>query len=433
MTETDLNSFFGHITKPGAVWLTNGEKGGGKTHTAMAVAEQFVKGMYPSVGKIVVCTNIICLHKVHGRVIEETPADVHHITTMLEVFPIVVDSIEKYGREVTIMLILDEAQDFIGGDSNATNESIMMKKFLGTIRKYNLMVWFLTPTANSIGPAFRNLMNDPKYPGNVTCLWMKDMDLNARYIKAFDLKCTPRELMAVKPYDADPAFIRVPVTEWTGVYTDLKEGQYCYDHTAPATFYQGDGFDWDTFNRIMGGVSSLRALETIKEYYAQIDKKERNVKDPVQVEREKKLAMCIRAHDELGHSWEDAAKVVGISVSTLKNWRKEAGMPDDIDTEKQEKTSKATPKTSCPSKFAPRSMDRQTTGGVRKSEIYISNKGAPIEGGCEKSMSVGSGESVMTENVQNPYGKLPIPNGKYSMKELSRTVDYCIGGDDHEG
>ncbi len=329
MAET-LDSIYEGMTRPGSVWLTTGFKGGGKSHTAIAVAEQLVKGKYPSVGPVSVITNMIFFHKVNGELREETPTNVYHICTMKELFPLVVKIIEERGKEVRIILILDEAQNFIGGDSNQSNASVMMKEFLGTIRKFRLMVWFLTPSAMSVGPAFRNYLNDPKYPGNLTAKWKKDLALNRRYIASRRLRWDPRELMLVKNFDMDrPIFLRIPVTEWTKTKERLKNGEYCYDHEASATFYVGDGFDWADFNRRIGGVSSIRALDTIKEYFAEQKPSTSDGEPPTEIPKSYKMELCIRAVNECGLDLKTSCKIVDVPYSTMRRWISNAGVKLD--------------------------------------------------------------------------------------------------------
>ena len=202
------------MAKPGAVWLTSGFRGGGKSHTAVAIAEKMVTGRFPGLGKVILLTNIIFFTKRSGKLTEGTPDGVYHIRTMKEVFPLVVENMERYGREnVLFLLILDEAQNFIGGDSNQTNASVMMKGFLGIIRKFRMMVWFLTPSSRSVGPAFRNFINNRDYAGNLTGKFKKDLAFNKRYIEAEHLNLRPEELIAFQNYDMDsPVLIIVPVT-----------------------------------------------------------------------------------------------------------------------------------------------------------------------------------------------------------------------------
>ena len=430
--DEQLADYLCKIARPGAVWLTSGEKGGGKTHTAVAVAEKLVKGKVPGMRKVIVCTNIIFYHKVNGKVEVEPPPGVYHITTMKELWPIVVDTIEEYGRDVLIMLILDEAQGFVGGDNNFTNSSIPMKEMLGTIRKYSMMVWFLTPTARSVGPLFRNLINAKKSPGNVTCRWKKDLELNQQWISECKLDSSPKEWMAVIPYDAPPVMMRIPVTEWTGVLEDLKEGQYCYDHVASATFKEGDGFDFNAFNDFLGGVASIHAMDAIKEYYANMAAGETaEGGDPEVAERQRKLDLATRLHDEFDLTWEQAAAATDVPLTTLKLWRRNA--------KKDEETVGAPMKRRCPSKSAASVMDRQTTGGSKIPPIYISKRTPGIGGSAGKELSaVPSDEGALEDDPEGVPGDVgttyatPLPDGTYTMDEMRRAVHHCIGGDGDE-
>lgn len=319
-----IDDLMNDMAKPGSVWLTTGFKGGGKSHTAVAIAEQFIKGKYPSLGKVSIITNIIFFHKVGGRIKEETPNRVHHICTMKELFPLIVDILSKDGKNCRILLILDEAQNFIGGDSNQSNASSMMKEFLGTIRKFRLVVWFLTPSAMSVGPAFRNFLNNPKYPGNLTAMWKKDLALNKEYIRSHNLSWDPKELMSVMNYDMDePVFLRVPITEWTKTIDNLNEGEYCYDHEASATFYVGDGFDWDKFNRIIGGVSSLKIISTIREFYKNIDLIDNTASAEPIVPKDYKIQVCVRAVRDCGLTLKTACIVADVPYQTMRRWIKE--------------------------------------------------------------------------------------------------------------
>ena len=325
MMDETLDMYFASVFKPGSVLLTSGFKGGGKSHTAVAIGERLVKGCYPSVGKVVMVTNMIFFHKVNDQIVEEPPPGVYHITTMMELFPLIVDIIEEHGRDVVILMVLDEAQNFVGGDSNQTNASVMMKEFLGTIRKFRLVVWFLTPSARGIGPAFRNFINNKEYAGNLTGKFRKDLAFNKRYIETEHLNLRPEELIAFQNYDMDlPVLIIVPVTEWTGRKEDMEEGKFCYDHEASASFYVGDGFDWNLFNRTVGGVSSIRVIDTIKRFYAEncTESDEKKIDAP----KAYKLLTIRRAID-LDIDIKTASAIAGVPYSTARRWLKE-----DIET-----------------------------------------------------------------------------------------------------
>ncbi len=435
MPTKELDSYFARMFKPGAVILTSGFKGGGKSHTAIAVAEQLVKGLYPSVGKVEVFTNIIFFRRRDGKIVEETPDHVHLVTTMKDLFPMLMDSIERNGRDVLNLLILDEAQGFIGGDSNSTNASVMMKEMLGIIRKFRLAVWFLTPSAKSIGPAFRNWINDPKYPGNLTARFMKDLSWNERYIEKNRLDIDPKSLMQVKNFDSDPILLIVPVTEWTQTRDSLKEGQYCYDHEASATFYVGDGFDWEKFNRTIGGVSSIRVMETIRRYYAENHGGDANAPVLTADEARKRTqAQIAKRMLEDGASQRDVAKALGIARQTVvRRVEQYGGMPSKNMSEKGSKkvvnlteNRIAGDGDMLPPEGVASSVVKWQLGGRFSPPIYISSK-TPQKGGF-------SGVAVATDGTEkhpeNDGIGTPIPDGRYTLPELRRAVHHCIGDDE---
>ena len=456
MVEESLDKYFASVFKPGSVLLTSGFKGGGKSHTAVAIGERLVKGCYPSVGKVVMVTNMIFFHKVLGEIVEETPPGVYHITTMMELFPLIVDIIEEYGRDVVILMVLDEAQNFVGGDSNQTNASVMMKEFLGTIRKFRLVVWFLTPSAKSIGPAFRNFLNDPKYPGNLTCKLKKDLAVNQRYIDANHLPYQPRELMLIKAYDSEPRFLRVPVTEWTGTKETLEEGGYCYDHEASATFYVGDGFDWEKFNRKIGGVSSLNVLKTIRSYYATnhpdgVDTVAAPAPKPETVRKLTQVEIAVNMLNS-GMSEREVAERIGLTRNALRYRIESAGYvkvchPSSNGVEKRWLLSVNDNR--C---IQPQTGVASTVGGCLKeggfsSPIYISretpeNRGisgsprtkpVPSKGTSDPSSSMDDEPCRDTSDrpsstVHDHVGESRrVPDGRYALDELAEAVHWCIG------
>lgn len=454
--DESLDRYFASVFKPGSVLLTSGFKGGGKSHTAVAIGERLVKGCYPSVGKVVMVTNMIFFHKVHGEIVEETPPGVYHITTMMELFPLIVDIIEEHGRDVVILMVLDEAQNFVGGDSNQTNASVMMKEFLGTIRKFRLVVWFLTPSAKSIGPAFRNFLNDPKYPGNLTCKLKKDLAVNQRYIDANHLPYQPRELMLIKAYDSEPRFLRVPVTEWTGTKETLEEGGYCYDHEASATFYVGDGFDWEKFNRKIGGVSSLNVLKTIRSYYATnhpdgVGSEAAPAPKPETVRKLTQVEIAVNMLNS-GMSEREVAERIGLTRNALRYRIESAGYVKVCYD-----SSKGVEKRWLLSDNDNRCIQPQTgvaskVGGCLKeggfsSPIYISretpeNRGISGSPRTKPVLPKGTSDPSSSKDVEpcrntsdRPSSTVHdhvgdsrrVPDGRYALDELAKAVHWCIG------
>ena len=384
MVNSAAEEMYSQMLYPGAVWLTSGFRGGGKTHTAIAVSEQLVKGMYPKVGRVFVLTNIIFYHKLgNGRLEVQCPPGVHHVETMRETFWKIYEILRDNGNDVTILLILDEAQNFVGGDTNASNSSAMMKEFLGTIRKFRLAVWFLCPSKQSIGPAFRNWINDPKYPGNLTAEWKKDLSWNSKFIQEKGLKASPKAFIFARNYNwKKPKLINVPVTEWTRTKEEIRPGQYCYDHEASATFHVGDGFDWEDFNRVLGGTASIDLLPTIERYYGCLPSPD----DPPKEDGDDDgdiLDIASRLKDATGLPWTKISEIIGIPRNTLRDRLKSAGKWKDEWDKNGRKTRDETPENGQKPKIQLRQpagvasgVDDGQDGGHFDPSRYISNENA---------------------------------------------------------
>ena len=57
-------------------------------------------------------------------------------------------------KDTLIVLLLDEAQNLLlGNDNSKTEMASSMKKFCGIIRKFNLLLWLISPAMHNLGPA----------------------------------------------------------------------------------------------------------------------------------------------------------------------------------------------------------------------------------------------------------------------------------------
>ena len=428
----ELDGLFAGIFKPGAVILTTGFRGGGKTHTAIAVSEQLIKGYYPSIPKVEVFTNVIFLHNEDGRIVEGTPEHVHTVTTMKDLFPMLVDSIETNGRNVLNLLILDEAQNFLGGDSNQTNASVMMKEMLGIIRKFRLAVWLLTPTPRSVGPAFRNWLTDPKYPGNITAKFLKDMEWNERYIAENHLDIDPRSLMQVMNYDSDPFLLEVPITPWTRTWKDLRNGEYCYDHEASATFHVGDGFDWELFNRTIGGVSSIRVLDMIRQYYREHHGESVERKPTPEEMRKLTQGEIAKRMFESGASQREVARTLGITRETVLRRVESIGYTPTKSSKYAPRKGQKNDASEVVGDQPPKTLASKVAGwsseGGFSPAIYNSSRTPQNRGFSE--VVAATSESV-SDDQDGPF-ETPIPESRYTLAELRRAVRHCIGDDGDE-
>ena len=267
-----LSGFLKSVIRPGAVIVSCGTRGGGKTHSAISccqnIMDGFIDGFPPHV---ILLTNVIFVRKnKSGEFDTESPPGVHTVFTLKEVFPIIADYLEEYGRkDVMFILLLDEAQNFLMGDMNSSGEMARsMKSFCGIIRKFNLCLWLISPAMRNLGPAFRNFIDADTDPANVTCIFEKNMELAKRYLKSKNYDFDPRSVVKVQP-GAKSGFHLLPVLEssWTSDPDNLKPGEYAYDHLASADFRIGEGFPFDEFVFSISGKSSYHMIDSIREFY----------------------------------------------------------------------------------------------------------------------------------------------------------------------
>lgn len=413
------------LFKPGATHLTTGLKGGGKTHWAVACAESLVKGKWPSAGKVVLFTNVIFIRKTANGQRREYPEGVTHITTMRDLFPAVAECIRENGRNVTILLLLDEAQNFLLGDLNFTHLTQAMKRFSGIIRKFNLCVWYLTPVERNLGPSFRNFIDDENDPGNVTCKWSKRQSLAEAYIRRNRMKIEPRQLISFQNGSTEPVRLMfVPCTEWTTPLEELKVGQYCYDHMANADFTIGDGFDFDRFVNVTSDISSFELLDTIDSFYAEDVSKEADAESAIY---EEQANVCCRLRG-MGLTWDQISKAVALPESTVR-WRVKHYAT--IEVEKPPKTPATDPETGenplRESEVASK-IRNSNDDTLRSRHIYISTQTAGNGGVAETPLPPVQSE----KGRQQPLSEPPISDGRYTLDELRRAAEYCLGGDEDD-
>ena len=268
-----INDYIRGIFKPGAVLVSYGMRGGGKTHCAVSFCQRLIEGYYEGTPKhVVLITNVIFVKRAPDGFSTESPPGVHTIHTMKEIFPIVVDTLERYGRKDTmVILLLDEAQNFLLGDMNNVGDmASSMKKFCGIIRKFNLCLWLLSPAMRNLGPAFRNFLDAENDPGNVNCTFQKNNAAAARFIRQRHYDMDPRSIVYVKAGYTEPTeLLPVPTSSWTRDPDTLAVGEYAYDNLSSADFVVGD-FPFHDFVTAISGRSSYEMIPAIREFYAQL-------------------------------------------------------------------------------------------------------------------------------------------------------------------
>ena len=265
-----IEEYLKGIFKPGAVIVSYGMRGGGKTHCAVSYCQRLIENYYQTTPKhVVVITNVIFVRKCQRGFITESPPGVYTIHSMKEIFPIVVDTLEKYGRKDTmIVLLLDEAQNFLLGDMNNVGDmAASMKKFCGIIRKFNLCLWLLSPAMRNLGPAFRNFLDAENDPGNVNTTFQKNNLEAKRFIESRKYNMDPRSIVFVKAgYNEPTQLLPVPTSSWTRDPETLDIGEYAYDNLSSADFSVGD-FPFHEFVQHISGKSSYDMISGIREFY----------------------------------------------------------------------------------------------------------------------------------------------------------------------
>ena len=330
-----INEYLKGIFKPGAVLVSYGMRGGGKTHCAISYCQRLIEGYYPDCPKhVVLITNVIFVKKSRKGFVTESPPGVYTIHSMKEIFPIVVETLEKYGRKDTmIVLLLDEAQNFLLGDMNNVGDmAASMKKFCGIIRKFNMCLWLLSPAMRNLGPAFRNFLDAENDPGNVNCTFQKNNADAKRFVDSRHYDMDPRSIVYVKAGFNEPTqLLPVPTSSWTRDPDTLAEGEYAYDNLSSADFVVGD-FPFHEFVQHISGKSSYEMISGIKEFYAALPEGEtKPIQSDGRMTREEWIGLMFPLLKAEGVNQTQACKAFHMDHRRLKKLVLEMGGKFDDD------------------------------------------------------------------------------------------------------
>lgn len=326
-----VNEYVKDIFKPGAVIVSYGMRGGGKTHCAISFCQRLMEGYFEGTPKnVVLVTNVIFVKKTPNDPPDEfettSPKGVHTIHAMKELFPIVVETFEKYGRKDTmIILLLDEAQNFLLGDMNNVGDmASSMKKFCGIIRKFNLCLWLISPAMRNLGPAFRNFLDAENDPGNVNCTFQKDKVRAKKFIAQRHYDMDPRSITFVKAGFNEPkVLLPVPSSSWTRDPETLNVGEYAYDHLSSADFTVDD-FPFHEFVRHISGKSSYEMISGIKEFYVALNSGELEsgctMREADKIRREYEKVLCPKLRWKYGVQVKDLCELFNVTRNTIGSW-----------------------------------------------------------------------------------------------------------------
>ena len=328
----DVDRLMSDLFRPGTNHITDGVRGGGKTHQAVAYTEYMVEGRFKGMPRVIMLTNIIFVKRVsfdgdlEQQFVMEDPPGVHHVTSMEQMFRIQTKMIKRYGREgVMFMLVLDEAQNFLLADEYQQDTSIAFIKFYGTTRKFNTCIWLLTPSINNLPPRARNFLDaDPA--GYVSCQWRKNKQLAAQYIAANHIEgADVREFTTMKMgANMAPVWFRITTTPWTRPLEELGIGEYGYDHLANADFKvsidDSNPFDFKAFMEATSDMPSYRMASVMQEFFDRMDGKIADPNAPAEDDPKVGKTEEIMRMREVGLTFDQIEFVTGIAASTCRYW-----------------------------------------------------------------------------------------------------------------
>jgi len=314
----DADGLLTFLFSPGKNYITDGERGGGKTHHAVAMGETLIKRRDPPWGKVVMLTNIIFLRKTASGLIHESPPGVHHVTTMKEMLLKIGEILKLHGRNVTILVILDETQNFMLSDVNADKVNLALIRWFGTARKFNCVTWLISPVINNFVPRVRNFYNDGK-PGYMSGMFRKDNAMARRLIEHDRSHYQPRDYTTLQ-YGANgvPRLLFIPRTSWTRSADELKDGEYCYDQLSSADFSLGDDFEIKDFVKAVSLVPSHEIADVIITFFEQLTAAKETEDQAAAANIRIAGMLRVDRMRRMGFAWSKISNIEGVPETTLK-------------------------------------------------------------------------------------------------------------------
>lgn len=270
----DSEAFLADYFRPGVRHIVDGTTGSGKTYTVISLLQDLVTGRHPRLGTVVAATNIVMTRRTPSGIEVAYPPGMYPLTTFAEFMRLTGRLLREHGMgRITILMALDEAQNFMLSDQNGSAENLALVKFMANIRKFGICTLFLTPTIRNLVPRIRNFPDDPTAPGSLNVYWHKDpraAELAVGHARA-------RDAALVQLSALEPAFpYLVHGTSWTVPPDRLAVGQYGYDTLSAADFAVGQNrngvaFDIKEFLSYCSGKASFEIPKAIEDFFAEWD------------------------------------------------------------------------------------------------------------------------------------------------------------------
>ncbi len=318
------------LLQPGETLIVGGRRGHGKTATSISIVQNALEGEYGH-DNVQVITNIAFgrIPPGGGRPVEDYPPGVFHEDTMAGTLRRVGKILREFGPGgCTILWLLDEAQNYMLSDENSKKENLVLKKYIGNARKFDICNVFLTPTVDNLAPRFRCFPTGDDKSGYCTAQLIKDKNWGATVAGG---RADPRSITFVRTdprSDYLPLYIRP--TSWVrGICDGAPPGSYGYDTKSMATFSVGENehgipFVFDDFMKVTSKGLSHEVPDRIDEYFERWD--EEGSDDEQQLPgadhgRIRIADQCRRMGRmrDMGLTWRQIAVIEGEIETTLKS------------------------------------------------------------------------------------------------------------------
>lgn len=321
--------FMYDLLQPGETIVFGGKRGGGKTATALSIAQHAVQGDYGH-SHVEIVTNVLFGRVTgNGEPVEDYPEHVHHEDTLAGTMRRIGGIIGDYGSgNCLIIWLLDEAQNFMMADMNGTKENLALTKYLGNARKFDVCNMFLTPAINNLTPRVRCFPTGDQKSGYCSCQMQKDPTKASEIIRSVD----PRSITFVRTEaGAQPVPLFIKPTSWIrGIYAKgLEPGSYGYDTKSTASFSIGKNendvpFSFEKFIMATSGGLSHELPKKIRTFFDEWDLEgsdNEQLLPGVDSSRTRISNQCRRIERmrSMGMTWKEIARVEDEAMTTVQS------------------------------------------------------------------------------------------------------------------
>ena len=322
------SKFFDTISEPCTVNLITGKRKAGKSATFVSLIQPAVEKKIDGFKhEVDVITNIVFVEG--GKDERSMPPRVHYADNVENMFRTILKIFEERGLKSRIIIGMDEAHQHMLSDNNHDPVNQAMLSFMGTIRKFNVSMWFISPIRTNLVPKIRYFIDDPNKGGNMDFLWFKDLPKIKRFIKANRLDKKPYQYITWQGGAGyTPHLVFLPATSWITKVDELKDGEFGYDDESSATFRYSDhpDFDHQTLLDMCAGVRKKGLPLMLSRYFEMLDAGEFAKDKGGSNEADDQNARVVRARS-MGIKWDTIEALEGVNKSTLRTRIKKQTTP----------------------------------------------------------------------------------------------------------